>query len=48
METYEGLNPELLVEMEDNLIGKETRRSQPDYNHPETLRLSNRDTNSPG
>jgi hypothetical protein len=48
METREGLNPDLLVEMEDNLIGKESRRSWPDYNRPETLRLSNRYTISYG
>jgi hypothetical protein len=48
METHEGLNPNLLVEMEDISIGKESRRSWPDYNRPETLRLSNRYTNSCG
>jgi hypothetical protein len=48
METREGLNPDLLVETEDNSIGKESRRSRPDYNRPEMLRLSNRYTNSHG
>jgi hypothetical protein len=48
METYEGLNPDLLVETEDNSIGKESRRSRPDYNRPEPLCLSNRYTNSRG
>jgi hypothetical protein len=48
METREDLNPNLLVETEDNSIGKESRRSWPDYNRPETLRHSNRYTNSPG
>jgi hypothetical protein len=48
METREGLNPDLLAEMEDNLIGKESRRSWPDYHRPEMLRLSNRNTNSCG
>jgi hypothetical protein len=48
METREGLNPDLLVETEDNSIGKESRRSWPDYNRLETLRLSNRYTNSHG
>jgi hypothetical protein len=47
-ETHEGLNPDLSVEMEDNLIGKESRHSRPDYNRLETLRLSNRYTNSRG
>jgi hypothetical protein len=41
METLEGLNPDLLVEMEDNSIGEESRRLRPDYNHPETLCRSN-------
>jgi hypothetical protein len=41
METHEGLKPELSVEMEDNLIGKESRHSLPDYNRPEMLRLIN-------
>jgi hypothetical protein len=36
-----GLNPDLLVETEDNSIGEESRRSRPDYNHPEMLCLSN-------
>jgi hypothetical protein len=48
METREGLNPDLLVEMEDNSIGEESQRSWPDYNHLEMLRLSNRYTNSRG
>jgi hypothetical protein len=48
METREGLNPDLSVETEDNSIGKESRRSRPDYNRPETLRFSNRYTNSRG
>jgi hypothetical protein len=43
-----GLNPDLLLETKDNLIGEENRRSQPDYNHPRTLRLSNWYTNSHG
>jgi hypothetical protein len=41
METREGLNPYLLVETEDNSIGKGSRRSWLDYNCPETLCLSN-------
>jgi hypothetical protein len=48
METREGLNPDLSVVTEDNSIGEESRRSHPDYNHPETLHLSNRYTNSGG
>jgi hypothetical protein len=48
METHEGLSPDLSMETEDNSIGKESRRSRPDYNCPETLRLSNRYTNSCG
>jgi hypothetical protein len=28
------------VEMNDNLIGEESRCSWPDHNHPGTLRLS--------
>jgi hypothetical protein len=48
METREGLNPNLLVETEDNSIGKVSRCSRPNYNSPETLRLSNRYTNSRG
>jgi hypothetical protein len=36
-----GLNPDLLVETEDNSIGEESRRSQSDYNRPEMLCLSN-------
>jgi hypothetical protein len=48
MGTREGLNPDLSVETEDNSIGKESRRSRPDYNRPETLRLSNRYTNARG
>jgi hypothetical protein len=34
--------------MKDNSIGEESRRSRPDYNHPGTLRLSDRYTNSCG
>jgi hypothetical protein len=34
--------------MKDNSIGEESRRSQPDYNHSGTLRLSDRYTNSSG
>jgi hypothetical protein len=48
METREDLNPNLSVETEDNSIGKESRRSWPDYNRPEMLRHSNRYTNSRG
>jgi hypothetical protein len=48
MEIREGLNPDLSVETEDNSIGKESRRSRPDYKRPETLHLSNRYTNSRG
>jgi hypothetical protein len=40
METREGLNPDLSVEMEDNSIGKESQLSRPDYNRPETLHLT--------
>jgi hypothetical protein len=36
------------VEMEDNSIGKESRRSWPDYNRLETLRLNNQYTNFRG
>jgi hypothetical protein len=36
------------VETKDNWIGEESRRSWPDYNHPGTLRLSDRYTNSRG
>jgi hypothetical protein len=42
------LNPNLLVEMKDNSIGEESRRSWSDYNRPGTLRLSDRYTNSRG
>jgi hypothetical protein len=42
------LNPDLLMEAKDNSIEKESRRSRPDYNHPGTLRLSDRYTNSRG
>jgi hypothetical protein len=42
------LNPDLSVEMKDNLIGEESRRSRPDYNRLGALRLSNRYTNSCG
>jgi hypothetical protein len=48
METREDLNPDLSVETEDNSIGKASQCSWPDYNHPETLRLRNRYTNSRG
>jgi hypothetical protein len=48
METCEGLNPDLSVEIEDNSIGKESRCSWPDYNRLEMLHLSNRYTNSHG
>jgi hypothetical protein len=41
METREGLNPDLSVKKEDNLIGKESQHSWPDYNRPETLCHSN-------
>jgi hypothetical protein len=34
--------------MKDNSIGEESRRSQPNYNHPGALRLSDRYTNSCG
>jgi hypothetical protein len=34
--------------MKDNLIGEESRRSQPEYNRPRTPRLKNRYTNSYG
>jgi hypothetical protein len=34
--------------MKDNSIGKENRHSQPDYNHPGMLHLSNQYTNSHG
>jgi hypothetical protein len=46
METREGLNIDISVETEDNLIGEESRCSRPDNNHPEMLHLSNRYTNS--
>jgi hypothetical protein len=36
------------VETKDNLIREESRRSQPDYNRPGALRLSDRYTNSYG
>jgi hypothetical protein len=48
METHEGWIPNLSVEMKDNSIGQENRRSRSDYNRPETLRLSNQYTNSRG
>jgi hypothetical protein len=48
MEIREGLNPDRLMETEDNLIGKESRRSRSDYNHPEVLHLSNQYNNSYG
>jgi hypothetical protein len=41
-----GLNPDLSVEMKDNSIGEESRRSRPNYNRLGTLRLSDRYTNS--
>jgi hypothetical protein len=43
-----GLNPDLSVETKDNSIGEESRRSQPNYNRPGMLRLSDRYTNSRG
>jgi hypothetical protein len=48
METREGLNPDLSADTDDNSIGKESRRSQPDYSRLDTLCLSNRYTNSRG
>jgi hypothetical protein len=36
------------VEVKDNSIGEESRRSQPDYNRPGTLRLCDRYINSCG
>jgi hypothetical protein len=39
METREGLIPNRSVETEDNSIGEQSRRSQPDYNRLETLCL---------
>jgi hypothetical protein len=42
------LNLDLSVEMKDNSIGEESRRSRPDYNRPGMLHLSNRYTNSRG
>jgi hypothetical protein len=42
------LNPDLSVETKDNSIGEESQRSRPDNNHPGTLCLSNRYTNSRG
>jgi hypothetical protein len=42
------INPNLLVEMKDNSIGEESRRSRPDYNRLGALRLSDRYTNSHG
>jgi hypothetical protein len=41
-----GLNPDLSVEMKDNLIGEESRYSRSDYNRPGMLRLSDWYTNS--
>jgi hypothetical protein len=35
-----GLNPDLSVEIKDNLIGEESRCSRPDYSHLVMLRLS--------
>jgi hypothetical protein len=43
-----GLNPDLSVEMEDNSIGEESRRSQLDYNYPKRQHLSNWYTNNHG
>jgi hypothetical protein len=43
-----GLNPDLSVGTKNNSIGEESRRSQPDYNHPGMLRLSDQYTNSCG
>jgi hypothetical protein len=43
-----GLNPDLSVEIKDNLIGEESRCSRPDYSHLVMLRLSDRYTNSHG
>jgi hypothetical protein len=40
------LNPDLSVEMKDNSIGEESRRSWPDYICQGMLRLSDRYTNS--
>jgi hypothetical protein len=48
METHEGLIPDLSLETKDNSIRVESRRSRPDYNRPEMLRLSNWYTNSRG
>jgi hypothetical protein len=42
------LIPDFSVEMKDNLIEEKSRRLRPDYNRPETSRLSNRYTNSHG
>jgi hypothetical protein len=42
------LNPDLLVETKDNLIGEESQHSRPDYNRPGMLCLSDRYTNSRG
>jgi hypothetical protein len=46
--TCPASNLDLSVETEDNLIGKESRRSRPNYNHAEMLCLSNQYTNSHG
>jgi hypothetical protein len=43
-----GWNLDLLMEMKNNSIGEESRRSGPDYNRPGMLRLSDRYTNSRG
>jgi hypothetical protein len=48
METCEGLNPDLSVETENNSIGKESRRSWPDYNRLESSCLRIWYTNSHG
>jgi hypothetical protein len=42
------LNSDLLMEMKDNSIGEESRRSGPDYNRLGTLHLSDQYTNSRG
>ena len=42
------MNPDLSVEMKDNSIGEESRRSWPNYNRPGTLHLSDRYINSRG
>jgi hypothetical protein len=42
------LNPDLSVEMNDNSIGEESQPSQPDYNRPGMLHLSDRYPNCCG